>query len=241
MLLTPINYSTIATNKDFHKKPSFGHGNESFWKSDYSTGKKITVAGTTALGVATSLAILSKCKGNSIKPKEFWKFLKTMPIDFTSVSTMGVGTCLGGLAGGYIIDKNPDNRKAKRRESVMQFGNILIPIGTVKLTDLALNALKIGTDSVKDKSIRAVTTIGAVVAGIYIANFAMNKLSNIIFKDDSNERGIKGTDLFPHVDDLLASGGYILKDNKFIHKLGRVVPFALMVAGNEIGNKKAQY
>lgn len=237
MQITPINYNC----NNFNKKLSFGHGNESFWKSDYSTGKKITVAGTTALGVATSLAILSKCKGNSIKPKEFWKFLKTMPIDFTSVSTMGVGTCLGGLTGGYIIDKNPDNRKAKRRESVMQFGNILIPIGTVKLTDLALNALKIGTDSVKDKSIRAVTTIGAVVAGIYIANFAMNKLSNIIFKDDSNERGIKGTDLFPHVDDLLASGGYILKDNKFIHKLGRVVPFALMVPGNEIGNKKAQH
>ena len=121
----------------------------------------------------------------------------------------------------------------------MQFGNILIPIGTVKLTDMALNALKIGTKSVKETSIRAITTIGAVVAGIYIANFAMNKISNILFKDNSNERGIKGTDLFPHVDDLLASGGYILPDSKLVKQLGRVVPFALMVPGNEIGNKKA--
>ena len=68
----------------------------------------------------------------------------------------------------------------------------------------------------------------------------MNKISNILFNNKSNERGIKGTDLFPHVDDLLASGGYILPGNNLVHKIGRIVPFALMVAGNEIGNKKAE-
>jgi hypothetical protein len=239
MNITPI-YNASYFKTDSKKEPMFRHGGESFWKSDYSKKEKLVVAATTAKGVFLSLGILAKCKGHSVKPKEFWKFLKTVDIDFTSISTMGVGTCLGGLLGGYLIDKNPANRKAKRREAVMQFGNILIPIGTVKLTDMALNSLKIGAKSVKDKSIRAVSTIGAVVAGIYIANFAMNKISNILFNNKSNERGIKGTDLFPHVDDLLASGGYILPGNNLVHKIGRIVPFALMVAGNEIGNKKAE-
>ena len=111
MQVSPINLSSKISKRDSYREPSFGHGGESFWKSDYSTKQKSIVAGTTALGVFSSLAVLAKCKGHSIKPKEFFKFLKSMPIDFTSVSTMGVGTCLGGLAGGYIIDKDPDNRK----------------------------------------------------------------------------------------------------------------------------------
>lgn len=237
MIITPINNNILNKNKKI--QTSFGHGNESFWKSDYSKKEKAVVATTTALGVFSSLAVLAKIKGHSIKPNDFFNFLKNVPINFTSIATMGVGTCLGGLTGGYIIDKNPANRKAKRRESVMQFGNILIPIGTVKLTDLALNALKVGDKTIKEQAIRATTTIGAVVTGIYIANFAMNKLSNVLFKNKSEERDIKGTDLFPHVDDLLASGEYILPGNEYIRKIGRIVPFALMVAGNEIGNKKA--
>ena len=43
----------------------------------------------------------------------------------------------------YIIDKNPDNRKAKRREAVMQMGNISIPILTVDLTNRLCNKLKV--------------------------------------------------------------------------------------------------
>lgn len=239
MNITPINFSAKNYKQDSFKEPSFGHGGEAFWKSDYSNSDKLIVAATTAKSVFASLMILAKLRGKSIKPKEFYKYLKTMPIKFTEVVTMGLGTCLGGLLGGYLIDKNPQNRKAKRREAVMQMGNITIPIGTVKLTDLALNAMKVGKDKVKDKLIRATSSLGAIVAGIYIANFAMNKISNKIFKEDTNERGIKGTDLFPHIDDVLSSGEYILENNKFVRSIGRIVPFALMVPGNEVGNKKA--
>jgi hypothetical protein len=234
------NYRTQSLKMGSPKSTSFRHGNKSFWKSDYSRGDKIVVAVTTAKCVLASLMLLAKFRGKSIKPRAFYNYLKTMPIKFTEVVTMGVGTCLGGLLGGYLIDKDPLNRKAKRREAVMQFGNITIPIGTVKLTDLALNALKVGKKSVKDKVTRATASLGAILAGIYIANFAMNKISNHIFKESSNERGIKGTDLFPHIDDVLSSGEYILEGNKFIRSVGRIVPFALMVPGNEIGNKKAQ-
>lgn len=240
MKITPIPYSTNNFNTGKNLQPVFGHGNDSFWKSDYSTSDKVVVAAATAKGVFVSLMILAKIRGKSIKPKAFYKYLKTMPIKFTEVVTMGIGTCLGGLLGGYLIDKDPLNRKAKRREAVMQFGNITIPIGTVKLADLALNALNVGKKTIKDKVIRASSSIGAILAGIYIANFAMNKVSNKIFKESSNERGVKGTDLFPHIDDVLASGEYILENNKIIRSVGRIVPFALMVPGNEIGNKKAQ-
>ena len=78
MIITPINNNIL--NKNQKTQTSFGHGNESFWKSDYSKKEKAIVATTTALGVFSSLAILAKIKGHSIKPKDFFNFLKNMPI-----------------------------------------------------------------------------------------------------------------------------------------------------------------
>ena len=238
MRLTPIEYNTYK-DSTFKSSPAFGHGNESFWKSDYSTKDKLIVAGTTALGVGGSLLALSKYRGYKMNPKSFWRYFKTTKIKAPEIITMGVGTCLGGLAGGYIIDKNSANRKAKRREAVMQIGNISIPILTVDLTNKFCNKLKVSEKTTKGKSIRAFASIGAIIAGIYLANFTMNKVSNVMFKEKSNERGVKGTDLFPHIDDLLASAQYIDENSNIAHKIARIVPFALMVAGNEIGNKKA--
>ena len=220
-------------------EPVFGHGEEPFWKSDYSAKNKMIVAGTTALGVTGSLLALSKYRGYSLNPKSFWKYFKTTKIKAPEVISMGIGTCLGGLVGGYIIDKNPVNRKAKRREAVMQIGNISIPILTVDLADKLCNKMNVAKKTGKGKAIRAVASLAAIATGIYLANFVMNKLSNIVFKESANERGVKGTDLFPHIDDVLASAQYIDENSNIAHKVARIVPFALMVAGNEVGNKKA--
>ena len=239
MLLTPINNNMVRNNTGSVNKPAFGHGGEPFWKSDYSKKDKLIVAGTTALGVAGSLLALSKYRGYKMNPKSFWRYLKNTKIKAPEVVSMGIGTCLGGLIGGYIIDKDPINRKAKRREAIMQIGNISIPILTVDLSDKICNKLKVSKETAKGKSIRTVASLGAILTGIYLANFAMNKVSNIIFKEKNNERGVKGTDLFPHIDDVLASAQYINENSNIAHKVARIVPFALMVAGNEVGNKKA--
>ena len=240
MRLTPIDINLQKNKTGLYSEPAFGHGGEPFWKSDYSKKDKLIVAGTTALGVTGSLLALSKYRGYKFNPKSFWKYLKTTKIKAPEIIAMGAGTCLGGLAGGYIIDKNTQNRKAKHREAVMQIGNIAIPILTVDLTDKLNNMLKVSSKTAKGKTIRTLSSLGAIVAGIYLANFTMNKVSNIVFKESSNERGVKGTDLFPHIDDVLASAQYIDENSNIAHKIARLVPFALMVAGNEVGNKKAR-
>ena len=240
MRLTPININSQNNKKGLYSKPVFGHGGDPFWKSEYSRKDKLIVAGTTALGVTGSLLALSKYRGYKMNPKSFWKYFKTTKIKATEIITMGAGTCIGGLIGGYIIDKNPQNRQAKRREAIMQMGNISIPILTVDLTNKLNNKLKVSENTAKGKTIRTISSLGAIIAGIYIANFVMNKVSNIVFKESTNERGIKGTDLFPHIDDVLASAQYIDENSNIAHKIARIVPFALMVAGNEVGNKKAQ-
>lgn len=239
MQITPINNDFIKKNTVSSYNTHFGHGGEAFWKSDYSTKDKLIVAGTTALGIAGSLITLAKLQRHSIKPKNFLKYLKDTDFLFKEITAMGVGTCLGGLAGGYLIDKNPLNRKAKRREAVMQFGNITIPIGTVAATNKICDLLKVSDKTPKGQATRVIACLSAIVGGIYLANFIMNKLSNSIFKNKSEERDVKATDLFPHVDDLLASAKYVAKKSTFVHYVQRIVPLALMVAGNEVGNKKA--
>ncbi len=238
MRLTPIDINLVKNTTGNYRMPVFGHGGDPFWKSDYSTKDKLIVAGTTAIGVTCSLLALSKYRGYKLNPKSFWKYFKSTKIKAPEVISMGLGTCIGGLAGGYLIDKNPANRKAKRREAIMQIGNISIPILTVDLADTLCNKLKVAKKTTKGKTIRTISSLSAIIAGIYLANFAMNKTSNIIFKEKSNERGVKGTDLFPHIDDVLASAQYIDENSNIAHKIARIVPFALMVAGNEIGNKK---
>ena len=240
MLITPMKYNSHKLLNDSLKEPSFGHGGEAFWNSDYSTRDKLIVAGTTAAGVLGSLAVFSLAKGNSLKPKSFWNYLKNTKIKAPEIITMGLGTCLGGLAGGYIIDKNKENRKAKHREAVMQIGNISIPILIVDLVDRICEKFKVSKETGKGKAIRIISSLAAIISGIYLANYIMNKISNIIFKDNSNARGVKGTDLFPHVDDVLGAAQYLDEKSKVTHKISRIIPFALLVPGNEIGNKKAE-
>lgn len=235
MQVTPTSFNTNYPVRSSASKTSFGHG--AFWNSDYSVKDKLTVAGTTAVGVFSSLAILAKMQGHSLKPKKFGKYLKNADFLFKEIIAMGIGTCLGGLAGGYIIDKNSQNRKAKRREAVMQIGNISIPIATVAATNALIDKIRIKNKTAKNIA-SSVGSLGAILAGVYLANFVMNRVSNAIFHNNSEARSVKTSDLSPHLDDVLASAKYIAPESTIVHNISRIVPFALMVAGNEIGNKK---
>lgn len=227
MHITPVGYNT--------KNMSFGHGH-SFRDSDYSTGQKAVVAATTTLGVAASLAILAKRAKYSLKPSKMFSdiknsYLAKVKYHEEQVIPIGIGTSLGGLAGGYLIDKDSNNRKAKRREAVMQIGNISIPILTVE------NFAKVGERY--GKTAKTISAVAGIFAGVYLANFLMNKLSNVIFHTKQGERGVKATDFSAHLDDMVVAASYI-SDAKLVDFIARFIPAALMVAGNEVGTKKAE-
>lgn len=213
------------------QQPNFGH-NHCHKASPYSAKEKGIIAATTALGVATSCACLAKGAGYSLKPSKMFKNFKNSWFWKTKflakqVISIGAGTCLGGLAGGYIVDKNPINRKAKQRETVMQMGNISIPILTVA-----------GFDKLTEKRGQFTKTAGmlaGVFVGVNIANLLMNKLSNKLFHN-KDERGVKLIDFSAHVDDILAGLSYS-SESETVHKIARIVPFVLMLPGFEVGTK----
>lgn len=226
MQIVPVNYN--KQNK------SFGH-NHHFMDNDYSKGQKAIIAATTALGVAASSAILAKKAGYSLKPSKMFKNIKNSylaKVEFhdKEVISLGTGSCLGGLAGGYMIDNNPHNRRSKNREAVMQIGNISIPIITVE--QFAKFGEKYG------KIQKGIAAVAGIFVGVYFANFLMNKVSNLIFQNKSDERDVKATDFSAHLDDMVVAASCI-SDNKYVQGIARIIPVALMIPGFEVGTKKS--
>ena len=202
------------------------------------------------MGVIGSIALLAACakKPNggkySLNPLNFFKNIKdsyiaNVKFHDKEVITIGAGSCLGGLAGGYLIDKNIENRKAKRREALMQIGNVSIPIltveGAAKLSKRIEKAAKMSEKA--GKVTKTCFAVGGLLAGVYMANILMNMLSNALFKNTTG-RNVKATDFSAHLDDMVVAANYI-SDAKFVHYIARLIPFALMFAGNEVGNKTA--
>ena len=230
MNVTPIN---LYNETD---RTAFEHG---FCTKTKSTTKEKTVALTSALaGTAIASAIMAKHAGYSLKPSRMLKNIKNsylMNVDMkaSQVCAFGGGSCLGGLVGGYMIDKNPINRKAKRREAVMQFGNISIPILLVKYASEF-------TEKKYGKKASSLAAVGAVFAGVVLANYLMNKLSNALFHNKAEARKVKPTDFSAHLDDFVLAATYIFPESRIVHGIGRFVPAALMVPGYQIGIKKAR-
>ena len=237
MHLNSINTLVSNCNKGSIFETSFGNKTQKK-REPYTTAQKAVVATTTVLGVAASCALLAKKAGYSLSPKNMFKniknsYLAKVRYEWPEVCVIGAGSCLGGLAGGYLIDKDKENRKVKQREAIMHFGNISIPIFTVGMV----------VDKVFKKSnkwVKAAAGIGGIVAGLYLANFTTNKICSAVYKDNSKERGIEVTDLPAHLDDAVVSAAYICPKSKFVHALGRIIPLALMVAGNEVGTKTVE-
>ncbi len=236
MQVLDINVKNSNFVLDFcSKNPKFGHSHGAMKENNYKPSQKAFIAGMSALGVAGSLAILAKKAGYSLKPSKMFKDIKNSylaKIDFEAkeVIAMGAGSCIGGLAAGCAIDKDKINRRAKLRETLMQIGNVSIPILTVDLM----------VDKIFKKSsegVKAFAGLGGVAIGVVLANFIMNKLNNLIFKEGKS-RGVKVTDFSAHLDDVVVAASYISKA-RLVHAIGRIIPAALVIPGLEVGNKTA--
>ena len=227
MSIKPVNIN--------NSKNSIPSGHEYFWNAKTSKKDKLIVASTTFIGTAAACAGLAKHAGYSLKPSRMFRnvknsYLAKVDFEMKPVIGLGAGSCLGGLTGGYLTTKNKEDRKAIKRETVLQFGNISIPIITVGLTYKFTERF--------GKIPSAFASIGAVFVGVYLANYLMNKLGNALFHNKDEARKVKTTDFSAHLDDFVLAATYISKSD-LVHAIGRFVPVALMVPGNEIGNKRA--
>lgn len=227
-----MQINPVSLNKNNN---TFGHSHN-FGDSNYTASQKAVVAATTALGVAASSAILAKKAGYSLKPTKMLKNIKNSylaKVEFhdKEVISIGAGSCIGGLTGGYIIDHDPRNRRSKNREAVMQIGNISIPILTVER--FAEFGERFG------KITKGISAVIGIFVGVHLANFLMNKFSNFVFQNKNDERDVKATDFSAHLDDMIVAASCI-SDNEYVQAIARIIPLALTIPGFEVGTKKSE-
>ena len=239
MKTNPVNINS--------KSIGFGHNNP--WAdSPYDNKQKRFVAYTTALGALAGMACHAKYKGYSLSPKKMFKNISNsywgkIKFDDVPVITIGAGSCLGGLLGGYVIDHNKENRKAKKREALLQMTNISLPIvfteyfGFIgeKLGNKYLDKGRPkGQQTYRTKLPKGISAIAGLFIGVFTANIVANKINEKIFHQGKG-RPVQASDFSAHLDDFCVAAN-LISDAKPIHWISRLVPVALMVAGNEVGN-----
>ena len=230
---------------------TFGHNNP--WAdSPYKRSEQITVGITTAVGALTGMALLAKHEGYSLNPKRMFKNIKKSfwaqrEFETKPIVSIGAGSCLGGLAGGYIIDKNKENRKAKKRETLLQMTNISLPIiFTSFFAKWGQNlgnkywdkCRPEGSRTFRTKLPQGVFAIAGLLGGVFTANVVANKINEKIFHQGKG-RPVQATDFSAHLDDI-CSAAQKISSADIVKWVTRIVPFALMIAGNEIGNTSVE-
>lgn len=241
--------------------PNFGNSG----RSDLNKKQKAVIMASSVAGMAPVIAVFAKRKGYSLNPKRIfntpikdWALFKYSPkdkvINFADpkvIMSVAAGSVAGGFVGGSLVDKK-SNVKAKKREVLNQIlGNVIVPVTTVylssKLFEKYQNRLEEKMPQFKPsgsvtkffnkvlkKLPQAAATIGALTVGIFLGN----KVSNIINEKlyhKKVDRNIRATDFAPHVDDLCMATTMMSPNSTFGKKLGRVIPFALIVPGYQTG------
>lgn len=243
-------------------------------KEETSVKAKLGVAATSALGVASAVALISKRQGFSLSPS---KILKTPVKDWAifkitnknrpdekilkfkapEILTMGIGSVLGGLAGGVMFDKK-ENLPAKCSEAVSQFiGDISIPLMFValptelykKFEDLADAETKHASLKQASKFIKnnrflrvlcpTVVSGASLATGIIAGNKVSNKINEKVHGEKQN-RGIRITDFAPHLDDVCLAITLMADKSPVGDIISKFVPVALTIAGIETGSAKKQ-
>ena len=239
MKLSPININSNYT--------SFGHNNP--WAdSPYDNKQKRIVLYTTAIGALAGMACHAKYKGYSLNPKKMFKNIKNsywgkVEFDDKPVIIIGAGSCLGGLTGGYMIDKDKENRKSKLRETLLQMTNISLPI--IFTTRMAKWGQKLGNkywdkgrikklQTYRTKLPQALSAMIGLFAGVFTANIVANKINEHLFCQGKG-RPVQASDFSAHLDDICVAARQV-SNSKLTDYIQKLVPIALMIAGNEVGN-----
>ena len=220
-------------------------------------------------GVGIVSAIIAKRQGFSLNPKAIfsqnpknWAMLKIfnkknpdaklMEIEEKEILALAVGSALGGLAGGAVLD-DKKYFKGKLRETVNQLlGNVLVPVicvsGVSHLYDKNKQAILSYVPQAPgfnskgilyfNKFLKALPSAFLTVAGLGVGIVGGNKLSNFINEKIYHkhvERKIKKTDFAPHVDDLSMAVTLMADKSALSTAITRTVPGFLCVPGYQIG------
>ena len=231
---------------------------------------RLGVAATSALGVASAVAMIAKRQGFSLKPKNIidtpvkdWAIFKItdkkrpdekiMKFEWAEIMTMGIGSVLGGLAGGALFDKK-ENFPSKCQEAVSQLiGDIAVPLSIVaiptmvykKFEDLTtkttehVNLQKISKYIHGNKFLKILCPTAVGGTSLFFGILAGNKVSNKINQRMSGQdvsRGIRATDFAPHLDDVCLAITLMADKNPVGDIISKFVPLALTVAGFETGS-----
>lgn len=226
---------------------------------DKSSKRKILA--TSALGTSAAFAIISHKQGFRVSklaktPVKDWALFKikegSLKIEEKEVLALAGGSVAGGLAGGAMFDKK-ENFNAKTQEALSQLlGNVSVPIACVSLAARLYRANKDtilkhvpqikgedkGFVKFANRSLKALPPVALTGAALGAGIIAGNRVCNFINEKLSGkkvERGIKGSDFAPHVDDLclaitLMSPGTVVGD-----AISKTVPFFLTVPGYQTG------
>ena len=240
MVNSVSDFTTLNNSRYFLNKPQTSNTQP----QRLSKNQRLGIQFSTALSVIGSLALLAKLSKTpySFKPSKILAtpfkdtFLGKIEYDIKTVPVVGAGSCLGGLLGGVIFDKNKNNRQAKVREALVQYTNIVLPIATVHCTSLLGEAAAKKLPKM-NKPIGIAAPLIGLAAGIVAGNKLANKLNQIIFHKKDN-RPVELTDMSAHLDDICMTSQYIKKDNILTKSVSRFIPLALMVPGCEIGKKQ---
>ena len=219
-------------------------------------GQKTGIGISSALGLCASIMLLAKLDKNrkySINPLKMFKggiknsYLRNGEFKAKEVITMGLGSILGGLAGGEIFGDKKD-RNSRLKEGIVQITNIAFPIAFVETLSHLGNKLASSTmpnwcaskNILKQAATKLPATIGTaigLIGGMFLGNKISNKVNEKIFNTEEN-RPMKWKDFSAHVDDIGVAATFIAPDNLITKAISRLIPAALFVPGYETGTKQ---
>ncbi len=179
---------------------------------------------------------------------------KLIELEEKEIFELASASVAGGLAGGLLFD-DKQYKKSKIRESVNQLlGNVAVPVACVGAVSRLYKKNKpqilAKVPQVKEtgkftknfnkvlKGIPfSIATVVSLGVGIVLGNRVSNFLNEKVFHKKV-DRGIKGTDFAPHVDDLGMAVSLMADKSKGASFITRIVPAFLCVPGYQVGTHR---